>query len=427
MITLNKDQRIAVDKMISFCRMESSSLMVLEGSAGTGKTTCVQTVVKELTNLDFVLTAPTNKATKVLREMSIKEGLDGIDCRTIYSLLGLRVQKDSEFVRVEPLADSDVNKYHVVVIDEGSMMNKKLMGFVYEAAVNTDTKFIFMGDPLQLPPVNEDHSECFAIADKISLQKVERHDNQILTFATDLRECIIQGKLPQFRSNNDESGGVFTVDHRRMVRQMQRAYTSENYSIDPSSCKTIAWRNVTVNSFNEVIRNAIYGADAEQMFVQDERVVATHPIPSLTQQESFDMVTDEEGTVVEIEIRQHPMFPEFKIYYLKVETEFNQTWADCFVIHPDSRKDYDAHLFDLSKKARERKLPWSSFWKMKNEFFHDIRPCHAITAHRSQGSTYRSVFVDVEDILLNRNVNEALRCLYVASTRASDILVLKTR
>lgn len=427
MITLNEDQRKAVDNMMAFCSDPSKSLYLLQGSAGTGKTTCVQTVLREMDHLEFVLTAPTNKATKVLREMSQKEGLEGVDCRTIYSLLGLRVQKDSEFVRVEPLADSDVNKYNIVVIDEGSMLNEELTGFVREAALLADAKFIIMGDPLQLPPVGEDKSEVFSLPDKSNLTKVERHDNQILTFANSLRDCILKGELPTFRSDNDENGGVYTVDHRRMVNHMRKAYTSEAYLFNPSTCKTIAWRNAAVANYNEIIRDAIYGEAANEMFVLDERVVATHPIPTLSQQDSFDMVTDEEGTVVEMEIIQHPMFEQFKVYYLKVETEFNQTWANCFVIHPDSRKEYEQHLGDLAGKAKRRQLPWSSFWKVKNEFFHDIRPCHSITAHRSQGSTYRSVFVDVEDILSNRNTMEALRCLYVASTRASDILVLKTR
>jgi len=428
MITLNPDQREAVDQMIAFCKDKSKSLYLLEGSAGTGKTTCVQTVLRELDHLDFILTAPTNKATKVLREMSEKEGLEGIDCRTIYSVLGLRVQKDSEFVRVEPLADSDVNQYHVVVIDEGSMLNKELTAFVNEAAMSTNAKFIVMGDPLQLPPVGEEKSEVFSIPDNSRLTKVERHDNQILTFANSLRDCILNGTMPKFRSDNDDEGGVYTVDHRRMVSHMAKAYTSEAYELNPAACKTVAWRNAAVANYNDMIRRAIYGEVADNtMFMLDERVVATHPIPSLTDPESFDMVTDEEGTVTEMDIIQHPMFEDFKVYYLKVETEFNQTWANCFVVHEDSRKDYEQHLGDLAKKARERKLPWASFWKMKNEFFHDIRPCHAITAHRSQGSTYRSVFVDVEDILSNRNLSEALRCLYVASTRASKILVLKTR
>ena len=430
MIEFNEQQKEAMDKMTDFCSgsQRQHKMFMLEGSAGTGKTTCIHEVVKARPDLKFVMTAPTNKATKVLREIGERGGTEGVPCRTIYSLLGLRVKKDSEFIRVEPLGESEVVMYDIVVVDEASMVNSQLMGFIEEAALSTDAKFIFMGDPLQLPPVGEDNSRAFYIENKRTLTKVERHDNQILTFATNLRDAIQNGDYPRIASDHDENGGVYTVDHRRMRKQIEKAYTSENYEIKPNSCKTIAWRNATVNGYNEMIRSAIYGHRAEEMFVRDERVVTTHPIPDVFGDPAqMMMVTDEEGNVAELEVMSHPMFDEFKVYHLQVETEFGDTWANCFVVHPDSLRDYTAKLGELAEAARKNRMPWSSFWGLKNEFMHDIRPCHAITAHRSQGSTYRSVFVDVEDIMANRNRKEAMRCLYVAATRASDILVLKTR
>lgn len=427
MITLNDGQEAAVNTILQFLNQPGESEILMEGSAGTGKTTCIQRVVMDRDDLEFVLTAPTNKATKVLRETSMREGLSSIDCRTIYSLLGLRVQKDSEFVQVEPLAESDVHNYQVVIVDEGSMVNKKLRKFISDATLSLPVKFIFMADPMQLPPVNEDKSDVFQIDNKVVLNKVERHDNQILTLATNLRDCIRRGEYPKFKTDNDQNGGVYTVDHRRMVKHLEKAYTSDAYLNNPNSLKTIAWRNAQVATYNDVIRNAIYGEGAKEMFVVGERVVATHPIPSLLDPNNFDMVTDEEATIMEINVTKHPMFEDLTVFHLLLETEFGEGWANGLVIHPSSKKEYLAKLEQLAQQARDKKSSWAAFWKMKNEFFHDIRPCHAITAHRSQGSTYRSVFVDVEDIMSNYNTSEALRCLYVACTRASDILVLKTR
>ena len=63
------------------------------------------------------------------------------------------------------------------------------------------------------------------------------------------------------------------------------------------------------------------------------------------------------------------------------------------------------------------------FWEFK-EAFHKLRHAYAITAHRSQGSTYDTAFVDWRDILLNRNRGEAFRCLYVACTRPKRRLFL---
>lgn len=426
---LNSGQLQAIDLMVKFLNQKQESIFLLKGSAGTGKTTCVQTVYQHMgSSYAMAFSAPTNKATKVLKEMSEREGLT-VECRTIYSLLGLRVVKESQYVRVEALADSDIHNFQAVVIDEGSMMNKALMKFVFEAAASTNTKFIFMLDPMQLPPVGEDESEACSIPNMFELTKVERHDNQILTFATYLRDCILKGERPKFRSDNDENGGVYTVDFRRMRGLITKAYTSETYRDNPNSCKTIAWRNDTVGDHNDMIRRAIYGDLADQeRFQVGERVVACHPIPMLGEDNEFAMVTDEEGTIENLEVLQHPMWEEFKVYHLQVETEFSSTWADCFAIHPDSERAYNNKLNELASEANKKNLPWSSFWALKNEFMHDIRPCHAITAHRSQGSTYRTTFVDAEDILSNNySPTEALKCLYVACTRPSDILVIKTR
>lgn len=428
MISLNSQQVEVVDQIVSFLNQDVHRMFLLEGPAGTGKTTCIQEVVKAEPGMSFVMGAPTNKATKVLQEMGISQGTAGVDYRTAYSLLGLRVTKDSEFVRVEALGDSAVMLYNVVVVDEGSMANASLMKYFREAAAACDTKFIFMADRLQLPPVGEDDSEVFSITPRAELTKVERHDNQILTFANSLRECILTGSIPTFKTDNDENGGVYTVDFRRMRNQMVKAYTSEAYEVQPNSCKTVSWRNANVAMYNDLIREAIYGDAAADKFVVEERVVATHPVPNmLGDMRQMAMVTDEEGNVIECDVIQHPMFEDYKVYHLKVETEFSQEWANCFVVHPDSERDYQDKLSQLADSARKGKQPWSSFWGLKNEFMHDIRPCHAITVHRSQGSTYKSVFVDVEDILSNRNRREAMRCLYVAATRASTNLVLKTR
>lgn len=429
MITLNKDQREAVDKMHDFLKSDDQKLFMLEGMAGTGKTTCVMTLVNERSDLSFALTAPTNKATKVLRETGVREGTVGVDCLTIYSLLGLRVDKSSEVVRVLPLGESEAAKYDVIVVDESSMINEDLFGHINSAAKGLRTKIIFMGDPLQLPPVGEEHSLAFAVTLKASLMKVERHDNQILALAMDLRDAILEGRRPIFKSDHDENGGVFCVDGRKMVKQLERGYTSERYKDDSSSIKTIAWRNAVVNGYNETIREMLYKEESKNMFVKDERVVAAHPIPDMLDPINFLMTTDEEANVMNVKVDEHPM-PTFKgiqIYDLDLETEFGSSWARGLVVHPDSSRAYSVLLDRLAKEAKEKRIPWSSFWEAKNTYLHDIRPCHAVTAHRSQGSSYDAVCVDVGDILLNRNRTEALKCLYVACTRARRILVLKTR
>ena len=76
-----------------------------------------------------------------------------------------------------------------------------------------------------------------------------------------------------------------------------------------------------------------------------------------------------------------------------------------------------------SAEARVAPRKWGAFWEFKDAF-HKLRHSYAITAHRSQGSTYNAAFVNWQDILLNRNKPEAMRCLYVACSRPKKELYL---
>jgi hypothetical protein len=429
-VNLNAQQQSAVEQILSFCSMnDPDQYFMLSGSAGTGKTTCIQKAVKELLSdgVSVCLTSPTNKATKVLKQTAMRQGLGDVECRTVYSLLGLRMDTEHEFIRVVPIGDSDVSAFHVVVVDEASMVGKVLLGHITEAANAHGVKFIFMGDPMQLPPVKEKESPTFAVERRAHLSQVMRHDNQILTLATSLRDCIQNGTRPVFKSDNDSEGGVWCVDHRKMTRFMQQAYTSEIYQYEPESIKTVAWRNATVDAHNTYIRSCIYGTEEKlPKFMKDERVIATHPITALGDTTSL-MNTDEEANCSEIQEVAHPIINDIDVYALSLETDFSEGWIPAFVPHERSEALYKKKLNDLYERAKKREIRWSQYHEFRQSLFHNVRPCHAITAHRSQGSTYRNVVVDVQDILSNRTEREALQCLYVAVSRASKTVVLKTR
>jgi hypothetical protein len=66
---------------------------------------------------------------------------------------------------------------------------------------------------------------------------------------------------------------------------------------------------------------------------------------------------------------------------------------------------------------------WEFYYYYYIDQFADINYGNAITTHRSQGSTYHRVYVDLIDIITCNNVKkEAYQCLYTAVTRASDYL-----
>ena len=53
-----------------------------------------------------------------------------------------------------------------------------------------------------------------------------------------------------------------------------------------------------------------------------------------------------------------------------------------------------------------------------------VQVAHAMTVHRSQGSTYKRVFVDVKDILANPIRKERQSLLYVGYSRPSEELII---
>ena len=67
-------------------------------------------------------------------------------------------------------------------------------------------------------------------------------------------------------------------------------------------------------------------------------------------------------------------------------------------------------------------------WKYWNEnvidVFAQLNYGYCITVHKSQGSTFKNVFIDVYDIFNNNNKEDSLKCLYTAITRCSDNLYM---
>lgn len=65
---------------------------------------------------------------------------------------------------------------------------------------------------------------------------------------------------------------------------------------------------------------------------------------------------------------------------------------------------------------------WNDFYKIYNSPFANVNYGYSITTHKAQGSTFFNVYVDMDDIMKNKNENEMKRCLYTALSRTSNEL-----
>lgn len=418
-VNLNEQQQNAIESMVNFLTAPyvADPFFVLDGAAGTGKTTCL----KEVASLyrrsagRLAYTAPTNKAAKVIRAMTGS-------ATTIYSLLGLRVQANGEVKELTGRSGHekapDLSEYDGVAVDEGGMVSNKLMAIIREEALHHNLRFIFLGDRYQLPPVGEKESPIWRLPQKAVLSKVERHDNQILQLVTNIRTAMDHPIMNiNIASNNDGNEGVWKLGKGQFKEQIYADAQAGKFS-NTNDTKIIAWRNVKTAEYNTLCRRAIFGPGAG-FYELGERLIAASPC---LVGDEVALGTDDECIIESISESRHPFSPEFQCINLKGRTEDNRI-VRLTVLHPASSVEYENACQSAAHAAKSDHKKWKAYWRLK-ELFHDVKYAYAITAHRAQGSTYENVYVDYQDILLNRERREAFQCLYVSCSRPTNGLIL---
>lgn len=416
---VSPEQALAIDAMEQFLKHSKEHYFLLEGFAGTGKTFCI-TELMARSKSRLLFTAPTNKATKVIRE-TLREAGYTPECRTIYSALGLMMSNDGEVKELKiPEDPIDLSSYAGIVVDEGSMVSEQLKSFIKIAAEKYNCKFIFLGDSAQLPPVKELISPIFTqIKEKSKLVTIMRYDNAILKLATAIRDKVNHPSPSiKFESDNDGAEGVWALSRADYVNKILAYADMGDFA--NGTAKVIAWRNVTVNGFNKMIRERIFPQENLPDWVVGDRLILTEPARDL--EDNPIAHTDDEGVVTNVTEEFHPTETDIKVWRISVTLDDNRI-VRLFALHPRSLATYNDRVEELSVNAKLDRRKWKDFWEFKAKF-HSVRHAYAVTAHRAQGSTYETVFVDWHDILVNRNRQESFRCLYVACTRASKNLLL---
>jgi exodeoxyribonuclease-5 len=406
-IPLNESQRELISSLLEFYESDET-YYVISGQAGVGKTTCVKYFIDKWKKIypykKCACSAPTNKATSVLRDTV---GRDDIDYRTIYSILGLKMEPNGAIKELKDTGATTIEGYSVVIIDEGSMISEELLEYIQSKTVLSGTKIIIIGDRGQLPPVGEPVSPIWNhFKTNFELTEVVRHKNSILTFVQSIRN----NPIPEFISPGEEVIIHSDVGFMDAVKSSARAGEFHN-----GTAKAIAWRNVTVDFLNKLIRES-YDSTVNLQFVSGDRVVFKEPVTQkLGKNVVFLAHTDQEGVITSATATFHRSYPMLKTWKLDVKLDNGKTLTS-YVIHAAARQ----LLEDMLKKYADGKK-WYPFWQMK-EAFHQVAHGFALTTHRSQGSTFQKIFIEAGDILLNRSVDERTKCLYVACSRASKEL-----
>lgn len=273
------DQAYAID---TFCRFmtdrDSHSVMILRGSAGTGKTSLAAAMVRTLTKLrqKVTLLAPTGRAAKVF---SLNAGQRAF---TIHR----RIYRQKTFSGDMAGFDLNRNMYRnmLFMVDEASMIAND--GFVEAASFGTgrllddlvnyvyqgdDCRMMLIGDKAQLPPIGEEESPALSAGYmagyglkvyECDLDEVLRQasGSGILCNATAIRQMITHDevtRLPMIRVSGFPDISVVPGDE--LIEQLSTSYSE--VGIDETMVVTRS--NKRANRFNAGIRGMVLGREEE--------------------------------------------------------------------------------------------------------------------------------------------------------------------
>jgi len=427
-IDLTPEQQQALQRLETFLD-SGDKIYLLTGYAGTGKTTLLQALLVHLQSIGddrpIAFTALSNKATKVLSTMATHWDLK-VDCLTCCRLLGLQPTIDKETGQQKFTSDRKgkrlINRYRLVVVDECSMINQEMWELLVKAVSRLDdqTQLLFVGDEAQLPPVGEAASPCFEqIYDRTQLTEVVRYGGAIGLLAEDVRRNLERPRMPRWESdrNTDNTQGTFILPPQQWDKLLLRAFTSESYNNSPDQVRVLAYTNRRVQQLNQRIRTAIYGPKAVQ-FVSGERLMASSPC--MLDDNQVILQTSEECEVLDanIDYLDDPVVMErWRIWNMEIITEAGLS-REVQVLHGQEKQRFNKVLKSLADGRS-----WKAFWELK-QHFHDLNYAYSLTVHKSQGSTFQDVFVDLPNLMINRKVTERNQLCYVAFTRAANRLFL---
>lgn len=446
--TLSENQLQAFDLIHKWCLNYSEARVpfVLKGYAGTGKTYCIQRVIKSLQQcfqwdsgysmkpIKVAMCAPTHKARNVLEIASVNAGLS-VHIATLHSLCHLMPgdydENGKQGMKINPYSsEPHYQDFDLVVVDESSMIGEEALLFM----PYMQTPTIFMGDPAQLPPVSDNdeqqESPIFSMPSiDIELTQVQRYSGAIADYVFQLRSDINAERIPHL-----ENGNNLTKYNTETWLQ----YCLDSFRLRKSTTKALCWTNKRVAALNESIRGYIL-ADADE-FEVGEQLFCKEPIikVNLYGQRAIAAHTCADLEVVEVVIdkkRDGLVGTGFKIWKLDVETDTGKE-IEVSCIHEDSWKLIDSAL-QLEKKRilglsdrTDKKEAWKAYYEFledynliaKSKLMHRLQYAYALNIHQSQGSTYPHAFVDSSNILGCQNPVMRNKLLYTGYTRASQHL-----
>lgn len=438
MIELGEEQLEALEQIKQFLAGDSMAYS-LTGAAGTGKTLVCSYIINYLRQIhkDYCLCAPTHKAKTVIEYYTRDKAI------TLHKLLSLSPKLDIINLDFNDLqfetryAKETIPNKGVVICDESSMISDDLFDLLIEKCSIRGTKIIFIGDKLQLSPVKSERvSKVYSVPNSFTLTKIYRQDknNAILDTLGILRERQIE----KFKTSIGLTGSLFCESNFKdffdvCKKYIQIAIDTENIF----AAKVLAYTNNRVNNYNKFITESLFGDST--IYHEGEILTAYENLetPLGTFWNSMDYIITSKPVAKKINI---PNFGSLFGYSICLYDTGNKSNTYIDILSPSlPNSDFeelaasieDVRLTAIESTGKFRNKCWSKYYKMMESFttprdlYFDGRLIrkksfdrgYATTVHKSQGSSFDTILVDMQNV--NKcPIEENIRQLqYVALSR----------
>lgn len=444
------DQQISlIAALARFCSPVSPgySVFLLNGYAGTGKTSLTGALVRALREAEVpvVLLAPTGRAAKVFGRFA------GFQASTIHR----RIYRGTEGMMNDFSADVADNPLTgaVFIVDEASMIGngsgdpmsrnllEDLIHYVYSGE---GCRMILLGDTAQLPPVGCRESPAMSVAilksfglrvTKAVMTKVvrQRRRSGILYNATKLRKNMLLTPLPEPELVIDRFPDVVSVSGEELEDEISASFTENGIT----ETLVVTRSNRQATRFNLAIRaNILYRE--EELSREELLLVAKNNYLWSARVKGLDFVANGDTAIVDAIYGTEEKYG-FRFADVNLRLPDRDLSFDCKILldtlvsdtaslEPERYQSLymsalnDPDMFTPSTPVRTRMRilrsdPYVNALQVKYGY--------AVTCHKAQGGQWKNVFVDVGYVPPEAYESlEFYRWLYTAVTRATDRLAL---
>ena len=450
------EQSEAVDVFTQFMSDRSDRVvMVLRGSAGTGKTSLAAAMVRALAGLQqkLVLMAPTGRAAKVF---SMYAGHDAYTIhRRIYRQktagdlsafsMNVNLQRDTLFIVDEASMISNGDGTNAF-FGSGRLLDD-LIEFVYSGQ---NCRLLLIGDQAQLPPVGETESPALLSAVlrayslrvyEADLRQVLRQAQQsgILFNATRIRmhnaECTMQNAECTMQNAQSlpkvclDFPDVHIVPGDELIEQLATSYSR----VGMDDTIVITRSNKRANIYNQGIRNTVL--DREDELCRGDQLMIVKNNYYWKPSEGISFLANGDVAVVQRVRNVHELYGfRFAEVALSLPDYDNQELTATVLLDtltsesPALTRDQQNRLFEaVMEDYSDIPLRDDRLKRIKQDAHYNalqVKFAYAVTCHKAQGGQWAHVYIDQGYMTDDMLTPDYIHWLYTAFTRATQQLYL---